>query len=60
MPVPGFYFSETWVMVNNDGIKKHVCFMLPEKNPDSIHIAGIIKILKTENFPKTLAKKTGF
>jgi hypothetical protein len=54
MPPEGFYCSESWAYLKSNGKKKPVCFLLPEGNNDSAQIDGIIKILKTENFIKTL------
>lgn len=54
MPPEGFYCSESWAYLKSKGKKKPVCFLLPEGNNDSAQIDGIIKILKTENFIKTL------
>jgi proton glutamate symport protein len=54
-PPKDFCFSRSWVAVNEHGVKKQLCFLLPMEKPEATRINGIIEMLIAEGFLKSLA-----
>ncbi|GMO29445.1 MAG: hypothetical protein Pg6A_17590 [Termitinemataceae bacterium] len=49
----GFVFSQTWANVNSYGVKKELCFLLPDKSPCVAPVDELLKTLNREHFLKS-------
>jgi hypothetical protein len=49
----GFVFSQPWATVNNYGVKKELCFLLPVKSSCVVPVDELVKTLNRERFLKS-------
>jgi proton glutamate symport protein len=54
-PPLGYSFSRPWATLTENGVKRHVCFLLPAASSDADRIDGILKLLNEQNFIKQKA-----
>jgi proton glutamate symport protein len=53
----GFVFTRAWATVNGHGVKKELCFLLPEESPLAGSIDEQIKALNAERFLDRIREK---